>query len=102
MSSAVKILPHYTYGDYCNWEGRWELIEGIPYAMSPLPMPRHQIIASNLLYEFMQQLKKCKKCRAVQPVDYKVAEDTIIQPNMLVVCGDMKKPFLDFTPQLVA
>lgn len=35
--SAVRILPHYTYSDYCNWEGRWELIEWIPYAMSPAP-----------------------------------------------------------------
>jgi hypothetical protein len=37
MSSAVKILPHYTYVEYEQWEGQWELIEGIPYAMSPLP-----------------------------------------------------------------
>ncbi len=70
--------------------------------MSPLPIPRHQIIASNLLVEFSNQLRKCKRCRAVLPVDYKVADDTIIQPDMLVVCGDMKKPFLDFAPLLVA
>ena len=57
MSSAVKILPHYTYDDYCNWEGRWELIEGIPYAMSPLPIPKHQIIANNLSAEFRFALK---------------------------------------------
>jgi len=34
MSNAVKLLPHYTYSDYENWEGQWELIDGIPYAMS--------------------------------------------------------------------
>ncbi|TCK06622.1 hypothetical protein [Phorcysia thermohydrogeniphila] len=28
-------LPHYTYEDYKHWEGKWELIEGIPYAMCP-------------------------------------------------------------------
>jgi hypothetical protein len=37
MSSSVKILPHYTYEDYCKWEGRWELINGIPHTMSPAP-----------------------------------------------------------------
>jgi hypothetical protein len=44
MSDAVKILPHYTYHDYENWEGRWELIDGIPYAMQPLSIParRHR------------------------------------------------------------
>ncbi len=40
--SAVKLLPYYTYEDYCRWEGRWELIDGIPFAMSPAPTPRHQ------------------------------------------------------------
>lgn len=30
MSSDIKILPHYTYEEYRLWEGRWELIEGIP------------------------------------------------------------------------
>ncbi len=28
-----------------NGEGRWELIEGIPYAMSPAPIPPHQFIS---------------------------------------------------------
>ena len=27
--------PHYTYEDFCQWEGQWELIQGIPYAMTP-------------------------------------------------------------------
>jgi hypothetical protein len=35
--SAVKLLPHYTYEDYCHWEGRWEVIDGISYAMIPAP-----------------------------------------------------------------
>jgi hypothetical protein len=34
-NAAVKILPSYTYEDYMHWEGRWGLIEGFPYAMSP-------------------------------------------------------------------
>jgi hypothetical protein len=40
MSSAVKILPYYTYEDYVQWEGKWELIDGIPYAMSPAHTPK--------------------------------------------------------------
>jgi hypothetical protein len=38
MSTGAKILPYYTYytyEDYLHWEGRWELIDGIPYAMTP-------------------------------------------------------------------
>ena len=41
MSIAGKYRPHYTYEDYLLWEGRWELIEGMPYAMSPTPVIDH-------------------------------------------------------------
>jgi len=101
MSNAIKILPHYTYQDYILWEGKWEVIEGVPYAMSPAPVPRHQIISVNLSSEFRQQLKPCKKCQVSQPVDYIVAEDTILQPDMLVICRPVEKKFLDFPPALV-
>jgi Uma2 family endonuclease len=77
------------------------LIDGIPHAMSPLPVPKHQRIAMSLGTEFSISLKKCSSCRAYQPIDYKVEEDTIIQPGMLVVSGEINKKFLDFAPLLV-
>jgi Uma2 family endonuclease len=101
MSDAVKILPHYTYSDYLNWEGQWELIEGIPYAMSPLPIPKHQRIAGRLTAEFIFQLKDCPTCEAYPPLDYRISDDTILQPDMLVVCGEISKKYLDFPPALV-
>jgi Uma2 family endonuclease len=102
MSNAIKILPHYTYDDYEKWEGRWEVIGGVPHAMSPLPVPKHQIIAGNLHFEFKLQLKKCAACKAYQPIDYLVQDDTILQPDMLIVCGEIVKKYLDFPPVLVA
>lgn len=103
MSSIPKYTPHYTYNDYLLWEGKWELIEGIPYAMSPAPSSKHQKIAAELTALFVMALKKCKHCKVYQPVDWKIKEDTVLQPDMLVVC----KPFnnnnyLDFPPTLVA
>ena len=99
--SAGKILPHYTYSDYLHWEGKWEVIEGIPYAMSPASAPRHQQISVNLSAEFSNNLKQCKKCQVYQPIDYILADDTILQPDILVVCKEIKKKFLDFAPSLV-
>ncbi len=99
---AARILPHYNYEDWVAWEGRWEIIDGIPYAMSPMPVPRHQSIASNLGAVFFNALKSCKKCKAYQAIDFKVAEDTIVQPDFLIVCGQIQKKFLDFPPSLVA
>ena len=102
MPGAVKILPHYTYDDYVHWEGKWELIDGIPYAMSPAPVPKHQIVAANLSAEFRFALKQCTQCKVVQPVDYKIKEDTVFQPDMLIVCRPIEKKYLDFPPSLVA
>lgn len=34
---TIQDIPHYTYQDYEKWEGDWELIRGIRYAMSPAP-----------------------------------------------------------------
>ena len=99
MGSGLRILPHYTYAEFEKWEGHWELIEGIAYAMSPLPVLKHQQNASDLLIEFWVPLKKCNnKCRVYRPLDYHIADDTILQPDMLVVCGEITKKYLDFPP----
>jgi Uma2 family endonuclease len=103
MSLAEKILPHYTYEDYCQWEGRWEVIGGIPYAMSPAPTPKHQRIANAIKYQLTDALKKinCKVCEVYDFLDYLVEDDTILQPDGLVVCSEIEKKYLDFPPRLV-
>jgi len=101
MSGAVKILPYYTYEDYVQWEGRWEIIDGIPYAMSPAPTPKHQIIANTLGALFYNELKNCKQCKAAQFVDYKISDDTILQPDLSILCQKTNKKFIDFPPAIV-
>jgi hypothetical protein len=64
MSHAVKILPYYTYEDYVQWEGKWEVIDGISYAMSPAQTPKHQMIANSLGALFYLALQKCSTGRA--------------------------------------
>ncbi len=102
MSSTAQILPHYTFEDWQRWEGQWEIIHGIPYAMSPMPVPKHQIIANALGAEFRFALKKCQHCKAIQPIDYKITDDIIVQPDLLVVCKKIEKSYLDFPPSLAA
>src|SRR5690606_8258397 len=48
MALEARDLPHYTFEDYERWEGRWELIYGIPYAMSPQPNLKHQRVSGNI------------------------------------------------------
>ena len=103
MGIADTIIPHYTYDDWVHWEGAWELLEGHPIAMSPTPVPSHQRVAAELRTELTLALRKsnCKKCRAYDPLDYKIANDTILVPDIMIVCGDIKKKYVDFPPDLI-
>ncbi|MDQ6843388.1 MAG: Uma2 family endonuclease [Bacteroidota bacterium] len=104
MAVSEIIIPHYTYNDWVHWEGKWELMEGHPIAMSPTPVPLHQRVATELRTELVLALRKtqCKKCRVYDPLDYKIADDTILVPDILIICGEVNKKFLDFPPSLVA
>ena len=101
--SAVKILPNYTYKDYCLWEGRWELIDGIPYAMSPAPNPKHQWLVVNIVSELRSAIKKskCRDCKVYDFIDVKIENNTILQPDASIVCKPILKNYLDFPPSLV-
>ena len=102
MGISHKILPHYTYEDYVLWEGKWELIDGFPIAKSPSPVPKHQLIAASIRMEIGIALKNCKNCRVYDPIDYLINDDTILQPDIMVLCKKPTKKFIDFTPSLVA
>jgi len=98
----IEDLPHYTYEDYTRWEGRWEIINGIPYAMTPAPNLKHQRISQKIAAHLEELLKNSKSCHALLPVDWKVAEDTIVQPDNMVVCGqDFGDKYLSIAPVLV-
>lgn len=82
-------LPHYSYDDYLQWEGRWELINGIPYAMSPAPGIAHQTVSQHIASQLERALEHCTECHALLPVDWKINEATTVQPDNLVVCGPL-------------
>ena len=73
-------------------DGRWELIEGQPYARRPASAPKHQKMNAKLWLVFNHGLEKsCKHGEAYLPIDWKVDEDTVVQPDLLTVCGEIKK-----------
>jgi len=96
-----KVDYKYSYADYLSWpdEERWELIDGIPYDMSPAPSPVHQ----EVLVEISRQLGNYlidMPCRVyVAPFDIRLAEKassadddtfTVVQPDIVVVCDKRK------------
>ena len=63
----------------------------------------HQFIGGNLIYELNNAVKKseCKNCKVYEFIDVKIQEDTIVQPDALIVCKPITKNFLDFPAALV-
>jgi Uma2 family endonuclease/Arc/MetJ-type ribon-helix-helix transcriptional regulator len=105
----------YTYADYLGWpeDERWEIIDGIPYNMSPAPSYDHQSISAALtsLFYFYLKGKPCKVLAA--PFDLRNppwpdAPDEeirdVVQPDLLVVCDRSKldKRGCKGSPDLVA
>ena len=82
----LEYLPSYTYEEYINWEGDWELIFGIAYAMSPAPTIKHQSISAKIARYLLEALEHCNKCQALLPIDWKIANNTIVQPDNSVIC----------------
>lgn len=101
MGALQNNHPHYTYEDYVLWEGQWELIEGIPYAMSPAPSIRHQSISTKISWQLTSLLQGCQFCEALLPIDWRIAEDIVVQPDNLVVCGDVSGQYLTQAPEVI-
>jgi len=40
--------PGYTIEDWKTWDGRWELIKGVAYDMTPSPSFEHQQVSGHL------------------------------------------------------
>ncbi|CAK0767039.1 Uma2 family endonuclease [Gammaproteobacteria bacterium] len=97
---AVRRDDHFTYGDYCTWPGdeRWELIDGVPYAMAPAPSRFHQGAVVELTRQIANQLlnRPCQVFAA--PFDVRLPKaseadktiDTVVQPDIVVVCDERK------------
>ena len=93
---ALQKSDIYTYADYCLWpeSERWELIDGIAYAMSPAPSWEHQAISSELLWQ-LRSLIKDKQCKVfTAPFDVRLnadtLDDTVVQPDLVIICDRSK------------
>ena len=100
--AALKLEDiHYTYDDYKFWKGDWELIEGIPMAMSPAPMRKHQSLASELIYNLREQMENCLECEVLGEVDYKVNDETVLRPDIVLTCGEENEAYLTKAPEII-
>ncbi len=98
----------YTADDYSLWDGEWELIGGMPYAMSPSPSVTHQVISTNIATSLKDSLssktnsdtKACKDCLILIETDWQVSNDTVVRPDVMIVCKAVKEKVF-VTPNLI-
>ena len=100
---TMGIMKKYSYADYLKWSDaeRWEIIDGVPYDMSPAPGTNHQTISMYLSAKIWNFLKG-KPCRVfAAPFDVRLPGKekdnekifTVVQPDLVVLCaaGNNKK-----------
>jgi len=93
-------IEYYTYDDYKRWEGDWELINGIPLAMAPSPVKKHQIIANRIAFDLTKSTEECTECDVVYELDYIVSEDTVLKPDIALIC-DEENDYITKAPKIV-
>lgn len=98
---AIKYEEKYSFNDYLSWEGRWELIDGKAYNMAPAPYPKHQRVVFNIARELDENLN-CQSCEVyISPVDWKIDENNVVQPDVAIFCETPVFQFFTNTPLLI-
>ena len=103
MSTAPRYLPRYTVEDYQSWQGDWELWDGIAVSMSPSPFGPHKKLAGRL-YTALQVSIDTAECNAaaLYEIDWIVSNNTVVRPDLLVLCGDAPSRHVQQVPAVVA
>lgn len=101
MSTAPRYQPRYTFSDYCQWEGEWELWNGTAVSMSPSPLGPHERAVAKLVFQIESSLQRhACPCATYAGLDWIVQDDTVVRPDVMVVCGSQPGRHLERPPSL--
>jgi Uma2 family endonuclease len=94
-----------TWDAYRTWpdDERWEIIGGEGFAMTPSPASRHPLVVTNLVGELFPFFRKGPGRLIAAPMDVKLSDEDVVQPDLLVVCdpSQIKETHIDGPPALV-
>lgn len=101
---ALAYQEHYTLDDYQKWEGNWELIEDMPYAMSPSPTVTHQTVSFNIASSIKESLSNkknhCDDCCVLIKTDWQISNNTVARPDVMAVCQPIDEKVV-IVPELI-
>lgn len=95
MNLPLLQHPGYTIEDWKQWDGRWELIHGLAYDMTPAPSTEHQQISMALASRIFAVLEDAKRkgggeCQVFAAPTDVFLESGVVQPDLLIVCDPAK------------
>lgn len=102
MSASRQYIPRYSVADYKAWEGDWELWGGVPVAMTPSPFGGHQAVLTRLARMLGNEIERAKcEAEVLVELDWIISDDTVVRPDLVVVCGPPPEEHLRTTPAIV-
>ena len=72
-----------------------------------MPTPKHQLISTNICTLLKEELEECENCVCLISIDWQISEDTVLEPDNLIVCSEnleeelFSKKRLYFPPKVV-
>ncbi|MCO6442247.1 MAG: Uma2 family endonuclease [Nitrococcus mobilis] len=101
MGLPLRDTERHTYAEYRRWTDgiRYELIDGLAYAMVPSPSRAHQTLVVELTRQIANTLEN-DPCHVYSaPFDVRLPKaadstdqqiDTVVQPDIVMVCDEQK------------
>ena len=104
-STALMRDARYTWADYCSWpdDERWELIDGVAYAMAAAPSISHQKVVGRL-YSRLERALVAGACEPfIAPTAIRLSDTDVVEPDILVVCdpAKVKASHVEGAPDLI-
>ena len=96
-------FPRYTYDDYKQWKEDWELIDGYPFQALPSATAKHSSVQGKFYLQFNESLKGGGDCNCMIffELDWRINPETVVRPDVMVVCGKAVDEYLEFPPVLI-
>ena len=101
QKATHKWWTKYTFEDYRKWDSKRELYDGVPLPLAPSPKPLHQEIVGNIYTALKQKLTGSARLKVCFELDWKVSEETVVCPDVVVTDKPVLGDYIDFSPSIV-
>ena len=76
---------------------------GIPVMMTPSPFGKHQKLSTKIAHRLLGAIERvgCRECEVAVELDWVVADDLVVRPDIVVCCGGDTDHFIHSPPVVI-